>query len=94
MSTPIVLLDPSDSALITVDWSDVLTGGLTLLGSVTHTVPSPLSKVSESTNAGAGLSQVKVSGAVHGALYMVEAQATLSNGETINRQFPVRGWNS
>lgn len=93
MTVSVVLLDPSDSAFVTIDWSDVLSGGLTL-GAVTHTVPSPLTKISESTDALLGLSQVKVSGAVHGGLYMIEAQSTLSNGETVNRQFPVRGWNS
>lgn len=93
MTTPIVLLDPSDNALITIDWTDVLSGSVTL-SSVTHTVPSPLSKGTESTNTGTGQSQVRVSGAVHGAMYMIEAQATLSNGDVINRQFPVRGWNS
>jgi len=93
MSTNIVLLDPSDNTLITIDWADVLASGITL-SSVTHTVPSPLAKGTETTNSGTGQSQVKVSGAVHGAMYMVEAQATLSNGDVVNRQFPVRGWNS
>ncbi len=93
MTVPIVLLDPSDSAIITVDWSDALASGITL-SSVTHTVPSPLTKVSESTNTSTGQSQVRVSGAVHGSMYMIEAQATLSNTEVINRQFPARGWNS
>lgn len=93
MSSDIVLLDPSDDAVITIDWADVLNGVVSLAG-VVHTVPSPLSKGTESTNSSTGLSQVKVSGAVHGTLYMLEASATLSNGEIINRQIPVRGWNS
>lgn len=89
----ITLLDPSDSALITIDWSDVLPVGVTL-GTVTHTVPSPLSKVSEATDVPNKKSQVKVSGALHGGMYMIEGQTTLSNGEVINRQWPVRGFNS
>lgn len=89
----IVLLDPSDSALITIDWADVLIDAVTL-SAVTHTVPSGLTKVSEAVDLGNGRSQVKVSGAQHGIPYMIEAQATLSNGEVINRQFPARGWNS
>lgn len=90
----IALLDPDDQALVTIDWSDVLTSGVTLSGSVLHIVPLPLTKTSESTDIGTNRSQVRIAGAVHGALYMVSAQATLSNGETINRQFPLRGWNS
>lgn len=93
MSANIVLLDPGDSALITIDWNDVLPATVTL-SSVTHTVPSPLNKISEVTSSGTGESQVKVSGAVHAGLYMIEAAATLSNGEVLNRQWPARGWNS
>ncbi len=93
MISPIVLLDPSDSALITVDWSDILATGITLTA-VDHTVPSPLTRVGQTFDGGTGLSQVKVSGAAHGVRYMIEAQATLSNGEIINRQFPALGWNS
>ena len=89
----IPLLDPGDSVLLTVDWADALVPGVTL-SSVVHTPPAPLTKGIETTNTGTGQSQVRVSGAVHGALYMIEAAATLSNGEIVNRQFPVRGWNS
>jgi len=93
MTVKIVLLDPGDQGLIDIDWADVLLGATTL-SSVLHTVPSPLTKLNEATNAGTGHSQVKVSGALHGAIYMIEAAATLANGETINRQIPARGWNS
>ncbi len=89
----VVLLDPSDSALITIDWADVLAIGVTL-SAVTHIVPTGLTKVTEAQDLANGKSQVKVSGAAHGLMYMIEAQATLSNGEVINRQFPARGWNS
>ncbi len=86
-----ILFDPSDNALVTFDWTDVLPGSVTV-ASVVHTVPSPLVKGTESTSS--PTSSVKISGAVHGGMYMVEGQATLSNGEVINRQFPIRGWNS
>lgn len=89
----VILLDPSDEALVTIDWADVLPASVTL-SSVTHTAPSPLVLVSQATDIAQGRSQAKVRGATHGALYMLEAQATLSNGEIINRQFPARGWNS
>lgn len=86
-----ILFDPSDNALVTFDWTDVLPASVTVIG-VVHTVPSPLVKGTES--ASSPTSSVKISGAVHGGMYMVEGQATLSNGEVINRQFPIRGWNS
>lgn len=89
--TNILLFDPSDNAIVTFDWSDVLTSGVTVV-TATHTVPSPLTNVSESNNT--TTSSVKISGAVHCGRYMVEGQATLTNGEVINRQFPLLGWNS
>lgn len=90
----VALIDPGDEALITLDWNDFLSSGITLAGSVVHTTPAPLQKLSDVTDTMLSLSQIKVRGAVHGGIYMIEAQATLSNGEIINRQFPVRGWNS
>ena len=90
----VLLIDPSDNVLVTFEWAD-LPDGVTL-STVLHSVPSPLVKGTESTNAGAGTSTVKVGAgtAVHGQRYMVEAQATLSNGETLNRQVPVLVWNA
>jgi hypothetical protein len=93
MFSNVVIVDPADSAIVTFDWSDVL--GLTIsLAGVVHTVPAPLTKGAESTDVLNQTSAVKVSGAVHGGMYLVEAQATLSNGETINRQATVRGFNA
>jgi hypothetical protein len=89
----VLLFDPSDNATVEISWADVLPAGITL-SSVTHAVPSPLVKGAESTDAPNSRSFVKVSGAVHGAVYMIEGQATLSNGDVINRQWPVRGFNS
>lgn len=91
MTVDIALCDPSDSAIFTIDWSDVV--GSVSLGTVNHSVPAPLTKISESTDIPGKSSQVKVSGAVHGGLYMIEGESTLSNGETINRQFPLRCFN-
>lgn len=91
--TNIVVFDPSDSAVITFNWTDVVVAPITLVSTV-HNVPAPMSKMSESTDVANGLSQVKVSGAVHGGICLVEGQATLSNGDVVNRQFPVRGFNA
>lgn len=87
----VALHDPADSAFYTFEWVD-LPPTVTLV-SVSHTVPSPLTKVSETTNVAAGTSTVRISGGVHGAMYLIEAQATLSNGESLNRQFPLRVFN-
>lgn len=78
----IMLFDPGDSAIITFDWTDVLPASVTV-ASATHTVDSPLSKVSESYTT--TTSMVKVTGAVHGSHYQVVGVATLSNGEVISR---------
>lgn len=91
MSVNIPLIDPSENVTFTLDWTDVI-GELTL-GTVTHNVPAPLTKSSESTDAANKRSSVKVSGAIHGALYMIEGQATLSNGDVVNQQFPLRCFN-
>jgi hypothetical protein len=88
-----LLIDPGDNVIVTIDWSAELGTGVTL-SSVTHTVPSPLSKNAESTDVANNRSSVKLSGVVHGGLYAMEGQATLSNGETVNRQVMLRGWNS
>jgi hypothetical protein len=87
----VILFNPSDNAFITFDWSDICVNGLTLT-SVVHAVPAPLTKVSEST--ASPQSQVKVQNGVHGSLYQIAGAATLSNGENINRVFPVRYVNS
>ena len=90
--TDVVIVDPNDVPWLTFDWSVFLPASVTI-GTVTHTVPSPLTKVQESTDTGAGTSRVKVSGFVHGAIYMIEGRTPLSNGETFERQFPVRAFN-
>lgn len=93
MSGPI-LFDPADEAAVTFDWTDVLGDTLTISGSVEHTVPSPLVRESQSTNSADNLSQVIISGASHGIVYYVSAKATLSNGEIIEKTWPIRGWNA
>jgi hypothetical protein len=92
--TDVVLFDPSDNVLVTFEWTDLPVGAT--LGTVVHTVPAPLVKGTEATNAGQGTSTVKVGGgtAAHGQRFMIEATATLSNGETLNRQVPLLVWNA
>lgn len=87
----VVLFNPSDNAFITFDWSDVLPTTVTL-ASVTYSAPSPLTATPGSISG--AQSQVKITGALHGAIYQIAGQATLSNGEVISRVFPVRAVNS
>lgn len=87
----IVLFSPDDYAFATFDWSDVLPPGVDL-DSVVHNLPAPLLKSNESVNG--ALSQVKIKNAVHAALYQISATAILTNGESIKRTFPLRGFNS
>lgn len=89
----IPLVNPSDSAQVVLDWTDVLGTTLTL-ASVVHTVPAGLTKVGETTDVANKLSQVTVSGAVHGQMYQVAAAATLSDGQVVNRVVPLRAFNS
>lgn len=88
----IPLIDPGDSAIFQLDWSDAVADDTTLV-SVVHILPEPLVKVSESTDQVNARSTVKVSGAQHGMTYLIEAQGTLSNGESLNRQSPLRCFN-
>lgn len=91
--TDIVLINPADTTIITFDWNADLATGITIV-SVVHTVPAPLSKLSDVTNTGAGQSQVKLTGGVHGEIYQIAGAATLSDGEVLNRAVPVRCWQS
>lgn len=89
--TEIILTDPGDSVVVVIDWNDTVLAGT--LGSVAHSVPAPLTKVSESTDSQNGTSSVWIRGMLHGGLYLIEIAASLTTGETLNRQFPVRCFN-
>lgn len=84
----IILLDPSDSANVTITWDDL---GTATLSSVTYTAPAGITitpGVVASPN-----STFRITGMVHGRTYQVEAQATLSTGEVLNRNLPIRAFN-
>jgi hypothetical protein len=87
----VILFNPSDNAFVTFDWSDVLPVGVTI-SAVAYAIPAPLSGVPGAISG--ALSQVKLSGAVHGDVYQIAGAATLSNAEVVNRVFPVRALNS
>lgn len=84
---------PGGSVNVPFNWAaDVLgDSGITVV-SVVHTIDAPMSIVSQSNDT--TTSVCRVTGAVHGLICMVAAAATLSNGEVVKDQYPVRGWNS
>lgn len=85
----VILIDPDDVPIIPIDWADVLPTGVAL-STVVHTVPSPLTLDSEGASVANGTSWAKISGQEHGGTYLLQAEATLDNGETINRAVTLR----
>ena len=90
-----ILLDPSDKQLVTFDWSTFMSASspVPTLSSVTHTTgesPEALTLTGEATDTAIGQSQVYVAGGTHGCTYVLNATATLSNGEIINRHVTIR----
>jgi len=84
----VLLKSPGDNIDFSMTWSNI---GAATLSSVTHTVPSGLTKVSESNTT--TTSTVRVSGATHGMTYTIVGTATLSTGRTLVRTFPLRVFN-
>lgn len=84
----IINLDPGDSANVSIEWGDL--GNATLV-SVTYNAIAGLTLTSQGING--AISTVRVSGVVHGRTYQLEAVATLSTGEVLNRNVCVRAFN-
>jgi len=78
------LKSPGDSIDFQMTWANISPA---TLSSVTHTVPTDVSKVSESNTT--TTSTVRVSGAKHGKVYQIVGTATLSSGRTLERTFPL-----
>lgn len=85
----IFLKDPGTSIDVPFDWTDSLATGVTL-SSVVHTPPAGLTKVGEATDTANSKSTVRVGGGTNGTLYVVKAAGTLSSGEVIVKEAPVR----
>lgn len=78
--------DPQDTRIWAFNWADFLTErSSTTISSATWTVPSGLTKVSESNTT--TTATVKVSGGTHGSDYVLTCTAVLANGETVERSF-------
>jgi hypothetical protein len=81
-------LDPNDSANVSITWTDL---GNATLASVAYTAIPGVTLTPQGVNG--SVSTVRVSGLVHGRTYQLEATATLSTGETLNRNVPIRAFN-
>lgn len=81
----VLLKNPGDSIDYTMTWDNI---GAATVSSVTHSVPTGLTIVSESNTS--TTSTVRVSGAINGNTYTVNGTATLSTGRTLVRTFPLR----
>ena len=88
----VVLLDTGDSSVVSILWNGL---GTATIASVTYTLPAPLSYSNPGINneATPPFTNLTVTGAEHGQSYMCEAQVVLSTGETLNRNFVIKGFN-
>ena len=86
----ISLKNPGDNIDFEMSWTNI---GTALLSSVVHSVDasSGLTVVSQSNTGTTSL--VRLSGAVHGGVYLVTGTATLDTGRTLVRPFPLRVFN-
>jgi hypothetical protein len=87
-----IILDPADTANASIEWSDL--GNATIV-SVAYTPIAGVTLTPQGvTGTGSGtVSTVRVSGMVHGRTYQIEATATLSTGETLNRNIAIMAFN-
>jgi hypothetical protein len=85
----IFLKTPAAIEIFTFDWTDAVPAGVSI-SSVSHIVPTPCVLVDQQFAVGGDVSTVKVSGGLHGGLYVIQATATLSNGEVVPDSFTLR----
>ena len=83
-----IVLDSADSANVSIEWTDL---GSATLSAVTYTPIAGLTMTPQGVSG--NVSTVRLSGLVHGRTYQLEATATLSTGEILNRNVPVRCFN-
>lgn len=92
------LISTESSLIYTADFSDVLAGSVLVtdcawtIGPVSGSPAAPTlsSQTDDFANA---RSSIRVSGAVHGAHYILQAKATLSNGEVVVKDIALLGFN-
>lgn len=88
-----ILLDTGDSSVVTLRWNGL---GTSTIVSVSYNLPVPLSYTAPGINNNntPPFTNLTVTGAEHGQTYMCEAQVMLNTGETLNRQFVIKGFNN
>jgi hypothetical protein len=84
----IIHLDSADSANVSINWTDL---GNATVASVSYTPISGLTLTPQGVTG--AVSTVRISGMTHGQIYALEATATLSTGETLNRNVSIRAFN-
>jgi|NOAtaT_6_FD_contig_81_1126331_length_867_multi_2_in_0_out_0_2 hypothetical protein len=84
----IIHLDSADSANVSINWTDL---GNATVASVSYTPISGLTLTPQGVTG--SVSTVRISGMTHGQIYALEATATLSTGETLNRNVSIRAFN-
>ena len=89
MASDVQLKTPGGSLTYEFEWQDQVPNGVTLLN-VVHSAPPPLQIQQSEYDSVALISKVRISGGVHGALYVVTAIANLSTGEGVPGQFTLR----
>lgn len=83
-----ITLDPSDNANVTLTWDNL---GSATVSTVSYSAPAGVT-ITPGTVTSPN-STFRITGLVHGRTYQVEAQATLSSGEVLNRNVPIRAFN-
>lgn len=88
----ILLADPGDSAIYSVDVPNLTTEEIS---SVTLTLPTGITQFGGVTvdNTGTPFFSVQLLGGSHGQTYSIEAAITLDTGEVLNRNFSIRVFN-
>lgn len=84
----IIRLDSGDSANVAINWTDL---GSATVTSVSYTPVAGLTLTPQGISG--TVSTVRMSGMTHGQIYALEAAATLSTGEVLNRNVAVRCFN-
>ena len=84
----VIVLDPGDSANISIQWQNL---GVGTVSSVAYTPISGVTITPQSVIN--NVSTVRISGLKNGLTYQLEAAATLNTGEVLNRNIPLRGFN-
>lgn len=84
----IIHLDSADSANVSINWTDL---GNATVASVSYTPITGLTLTPQGVTG--SVSTVRISGMTHGQIYALEATATLSTGETLNRNVSIRAFN-